>query len=74
MGYVAMAYFGMLPLGSLLIGAVSLQIGAPNAIFCQGVMALVIAGIFARFLRKDELDKKNRESMEQAEDIAIKEI
>jgi MFS family permease len=74
MGYVAMAYFGMLPLGSLLIGAVSLQIGAPNAIFCQGVMALIIAGIFARFLRKDKLDKKNRDSIEQAEDIAIEEI
>ena len=43
MGFFAMAMFGMLPLGSLLIGAVSQQIGAPNALLCQGIMAIIIA-------------------------------
>ncbi|WP_082035937.1 MFS transporter [Pedobacter lusitanus] len=36
MSYVAMAYFGMLPLGSLIIGVISQKIGAPAAIFFSG--------------------------------------
>jgi MFS family permease len=67
----AMAMFGMLPLGSLLVGAVSHQIGAPNAILCQGVIALIIAALFSKFLRKDKLKKRNRE---QLEDTAVKTI
>jgi MFS family permease len=49
--YVAMAYFGMLPVGSLLSGAISQYIGAPDTILFHGVMALVIAGVFAKFLK-----------------------
>jgi MFS family permease len=49
--YLAMAFFGMLPVGSLLIGFISQQIGAPNALLCQGIMALIIALIFSKFLR-----------------------
>jgi MFS family permease len=50
--FAAMAMFGMLPLGSLLIGAVSHQIGAPNAILCQGIIAVIIAALFSKFLRQ----------------------
>jgi MFS family permease len=46
MSYVAMAYFGMLPLGSLLIGSVSQWVGAPNALLIQGILAFVIALLF----------------------------
>jgi predicted membrane channel-forming protein YqfA (hemolysin III family) len=46
MSYVAMAYFGMLPLGSLLIGSVSQWIGAPNALLMQGILAFIIALLF----------------------------
>ncbi|MBB5634579.1 MFS family permease [Pedobacter cryoconitis] len=53
MSYVAMAYFGMLPLGSLIIGAVSQKIGSPGAIFCQGITSLVIAAIFYKYLSSD---------------------
>jgi MFS family permease len=49
--YLAMAYFGMLPLGSLLSGAISQYIGAPNTILFHGIMALIIAGVFAKFLK-----------------------
>lgn len=52
MSYVAMAYFGMLPLGSLIIGAVSQKIGANNTILGQGIIALVIAGIFYWYLQQ----------------------
>lgn len=56
--YVAMAYFGMLPLGSLLIGGVSQRIGTPNTILFQGIIALIIAAIFFKFLTIDMLNKK----------------
>lgn len=74
MSYVAMAYFGMLPLGALLIGAVSQQIGAPNAILCQGIIALIIALVFSKYLRKDYLNKKDVAQLKQEEDIVIEEI
>ncbi len=47
-----MAMIGMVPLGSLLIGAISEQIGAPAAMFCQGITGLCIALLFAWFLKK----------------------
>ncbi len=74
MSYVAMAYFGMLPIGSLLIGVISQQIGAPNAILCQGVIALVIAAFFSKYLRKDYLNKKNTAQIEEVEETVLEEI
>jgi MFS family permease len=61
MSFVAMAYFGMLPLGSLLIGAISQKLGAPLTMLCQGVTALIIAACFSGFLRSNgqELKEKN---------------
>ncbi|MDB5141048.1 MAG: major facilitator superfamily 1 [Mucilaginibacter sp.] len=52
MSYIAMAYFGMLPFGSLIIGTISEKISAPLTMLCQGVMALVIAIIFSKYLTK----------------------
>lgn len=52
MSYIAMAYFGMLPLGSLLTGGVSQRIGAPNTMLCQGIIALLCAAVFSKFLKK----------------------
>lgn len=52
MSYVAMSYFGMLPLGSLLIGGVSQKIGAPLTMLCQGMAALLIAALFYQLLHK----------------------
>jgi MFS family permease len=61
MSYVGMAYWGMLPLGSLLIGALSQKIGAPDTILCEGITALIIAAFFFGFLRSDrrKLKEKN---------------
>lgn len=47
-----MAIFGMMPLGSLLVGAVSQHIGAPATVCAQGVIAIVVALGFLRFLVK----------------------
>jgi len=51
--YFAMAYFGMQPVGGLLIGTVSQYLGAPDTILCEGLIAAVIAVIFVPFLWKD---------------------
>jgi len=55
--FFAMAFFGMLPIGGLLIGTVSQYIGAPNAILAEGIIALVIAFLFFPFLKKDMVKK-----------------
>jgi MFS family permease len=52
MSFVAMAFFGMLPIGSLLIGTVSQSIGAPLTMFCQGISALIIVLVFSKLLPK----------------------
>lgn len=51
-GVTLMAVFGMLPLGSLLVGAISERIGAPATVLTQGLTALVITLAFTRFLTK----------------------
>lgn len=60
MSYIAMAYFGMLPLGSLLIGTISQKIGAPLTMLCQGVIALIIAACFSGFLRSGRRKLKEK--------------
>lgn len=52
--FFAMAYFGLQPVGSLLIGAVSHYIGAPATLLAQGIAALVVVGVFWKYLRQDE--------------------
>ncbi|MBB6498733.1 MFS transporter [Pedobacter cryoconitis] len=52
MSYVAMAYFGMMPMGSLLIGSISQKIGAQLTMFCQGILAILIALLFGKLLYK----------------------
>jgi predicted MFS family arabinose efflux permease len=51
-GILLMAIFGMAPLGSLVIGAVSEHIGAPATVLAQGITALAIALLFIRFLMR----------------------
>ncbi len=53
-GVMLMAMFGMVPLGSLIIGFVSERIGAPNAILCEGIAGLLIAAVFFNFLKKNK--------------------
>ncbi|WP_201741467.1 MFS transporter [Sinomicrobium soli] len=50
MSYQAMAAFGMMPLGGLLVGTLSEHIGAPASLLIQGITALLIVLCFYRFL------------------------
>lgn len=52
-----MAMFGMVPIGSLMIGAVSEKIGAPNAMLCQGIIGVIIAICFFVSLRRKSKKK-----------------
>jgi MFS family permease len=69
MSYTAMAFFGMLPLGSLLAGIVSQKITAPLTMLSQGIIALVIAAVFFKFMKEDKLAKKDAALINTAEEI-----
>jgi MFS family permease len=56
--FYAMAFFGMQPIGGLLIGSLSKWIGTPNTMLAEGVFALLIGLLHMRFLRKEKLKKQ----------------
>jgi MFS family permease len=51
-GILLMAIFGMVPIGSLLVGWVSQRVGAPATVLGEGVIAILLALIFMEFLTK----------------------
>lgn len=69
--YYAMAFFGMQPIGALLIGAISEQIGAPGTLLIQGTITLLIAVIFLPFLRKRSLKESDRMKIDQLEERTV---
>jgi MFS family permease len=50
MSLFAMAFFGTVPFGSLLAGALATRLGAQNTILVGGVVCILAAGIFLRAL------------------------
>lgn len=71
--YFAMAFFGMLPLGALLIGSLSGHIGAPDTVLAEGIAALLVFGVFVYLMRKDVLKKRDKTilKLELEEDIIM---
>src|ERR1035437_1044169 len=69
--FFAMAFFGMQPLGGLLIGTVSQYIGAPDTIIAEGIAAIIIAVIFLPFLRADILKGKDKIKLIELEDPTV---
>jgi predicted MFS family arabinose efflux permease len=49
----AMAFFGMQPLGGLLMGFVSQHVGVENTVLAQGIIALLIGVLHFRFLYRN---------------------
>jgi predicted MFS family arabinose efflux permease len=47
-----MVLTGMLPIGSLLIGAISHAVGIQKTVLAEGAIAIVIAGLWGTYLRK----------------------
>jgi MFS family permease len=56
--FYAMAFFGMQPLGGLLIGLLSKWIGTPDTMLAEGIFALLIGLLHFRYLRKQALKKQ----------------
>ena len=75
MSYVAMGFFGMLPLGSLLVGIVSQKITAQLTMLCQGIIALIIAAIFYKIFNKERINKRvSQEELQADEALAGEKI
>lgn len=69
--YYAMAFFGMQPMGSLLVGTSADAIGAPLTMLIQGIATLLIAVASFPFLRRDILLKKQRMKLRQMQQQVI---
>lgn len=67
----AMSFFGMMPLGGLIVGAVSERIGAQNTVMGEGIIALLIAGTHLYFLRKNKAVPVDLPSMDIAKQTEI---
>jgi MFS family permease len=69
--YYAMSFFGMQPLGGLLIGSVSQKIGVPDTVMAEGMIALLLGILHFAFLRRSRLKKKAVTAMQQQSTEAI---
>lgn len=69
--FYAMAFFGMQPIGGLLIGSLSYYIGAPATILIQGIITILIALLFLPFLRPRNLKSADKMKMDQLEERSI---
>jgi len=68
--FYAMAFFGMQPLGGLLIGSVSHIIGTKNTMLCAGIIALLIGLLHMSFLRRSKMQAQQAQLHEPAIDAA----
>jgi MFS family permease len=56
--YYAMAFFGMQPLGGLLVGAISRWVGTTDTLMGEGIAALLIGLLHWRYLHKEKLKQQ----------------
>jgi MFS family permease len=69
--YYAMAFFGMQPIGGLLIGTLSHHIGAANTIAAEGIMTILIALIIGPLLHQREWRRNEKMKMDQLEERSV---
>src|ERR1700712_2448113 len=63
--FYAMAFFGMQPIGGLLVGAISKWIGTTDTLMGEGVAALLIGFLHWRYLRREKLKAQQEHLAEQ---------
>ncbi|UAY51385.1 MFS transporter [Ferruginibacter albus] len=70
--FYAMAFFGLTPLGGLIVGSVSQWIDVQNTVLAEGILAILIGILHLRFIRKQKL-KQSVEKMisKQPVEVAI---
>lgn len=69
--YYAMAFFGMQPIGGLLIGTLSHHIGAASTIAAEGIMTIFIALIIGPLLHQREWRRNEKMKMDQLEERSV---
>jgi len=70
--FYAMAFFGMQPLGGLLIGSISQLIGTQNTVLFQGAIAVLIGCLSYRRLYKSEI--KSTREVKPVSDLVLEKI
>lgn len=65
--FYAMAFFGMQPIGGLLVGLISKWIGTTDTLMGEGVAALLIGLLHWRYLRREKLKAKHAAILELRE-------
>ncbi len=65
----AMAFFGMQPVGGLLVGSLSQYIGVRNTVLGEGFVALMVGVLHLRFLSKNR--RKEEAAMARVADTAV---
>jgi MFS family permease len=65
--FYAMAFFGMQPIGGLLVGAISKWIGTTDTLMGEGFAALLIGFLHWRYLRREKLKAQDAAMLEQQE-------
>jgi MFS family permease len=71
LSYYTMVFFGMQPIGGLLIGTLTQYFGAPHTVLLQGIFTVAIALLFAPLLRRRELKPKDRMKIEQLKERSV---
>jgi MFS family permease len=64
--FYAMAFFGMQPLGGLLVGGISQRIGVPDTVMGEGAIAIIIGLLQLRYLHKRKLEKATAATLEHS--------
>ncbi|RYD72195.1 MAG: MFS transporter, partial [Sphingobacteriales bacterium] len=70
--FYAMAFFGMQPLGGLLIGSISQLIGTQNTVLFQGAIAVLIGCLSYRRLYRGEI--KNTRPVKPVSELVMEKI
>lgn len=73
-GILLMAIFGMMPLGSVLIGAVTQHVGPTITVAAEGIIAIIIALAFGKYLIKDNKSKDAKGSPDSAEEVIAEQV
>jgi len=67
--FYAMAFFGMQPMGGLLIGVISRWIGTKDTLLGEGIIALLIGILHIIFLRRAKMQAHNADLLKEAQDM-----
>ena len=71
LSYYTMVFFGMQPIGGLLIGTMTQYFGAPSTVLIQGIITILIAALFAPRLRRREMKPKDKMKIEQLKERSV---